>query len=62
MGSLTLQSVELEVEQTVVGGLEDMELPIEVYGSPTTAAAARVDHAAGLQVQCRPGGTWAECP
>jgi hypothetical protein len=37
MGSLALQSVELKVEQIVVGGLADTELHAEVYGSPTIA-------------------------
>jgi hypothetical protein len=42
-----MQSTELEVEQIVAGVLEDVKLPAEVYGSPTTAAAEG-DHVAGL--------------
>jgi hypothetical protein len=34
------------VEYTVVGGPADVELPVEVYGSPT--AAVEEDHAVGL--------------
>jgi hypothetical protein len=49
------------VEQASAGGLVDVELPAEVYGSPTTATGAE-DHVAGLQAECRPGDTWAECP
>jgi hypothetical protein len=47
MGSLALQSAELEVEKTIVGELADVELPAEVYGYPTIAAA-KEDHATGL--------------
>jgi hypothetical protein len=39
--------VELEVEHTAAVKLADVELPAEVYGSPT-AAAMEEDHAAGL--------------
>jgi hypothetical protein len=58
MGSLALQSVELEVEQTAAGKRADAELLTEVYGSPTAATVE--DHAPGLQTECRPGDTWAE--
>jgi hypothetical protein len=61
MGRPSLQSVELEVEQTVAGELADAELPTEVYDSPT-AIAAKEDHVAGLQVECRLGGNWVEHP
>jgi hypothetical protein len=61
MGSLALQFVELDVEQTTAGGLEDAELPAEVYDSPT-AAVAEEDHVAGLQAECRLGGTCEERP
>jgi hypothetical protein len=61
MGSLILQPVELEVEQTAVGELVDAELLAEVYDSPTTAAAER-NHMVGLQAEYRPGGTWVEHP
>jgi hypothetical protein len=43
-----------------MGELADAELPVEVYGSPN--AVVEEDHAAGLQTECRPGGTWVECP
>jgi hypothetical protein len=61
MGSLALQSLELEVEQTVVGKLADAELPAEVYGSPTTTTAEE-DHTTSLQAECRLGSTSAEHP
>jgi hypothetical protein len=47
------------VEQTVAGELVDLELPTEVYDSPT-AAAIEEYHAAALEVECRLGGTWVE--
>jgi hypothetical protein len=59
MSSLTQESAELEVEQTVAGELVDLELPTEVYDSPT-AAAIEEYHAAALEVECRLGGTWVE--
>jgi hypothetical protein len=49
------------VEKTAAGGLANVELPTEVYGSPS-ATIAEEDHTAGLQAQCRPGSTWVECP
>jgi hypothetical protein len=39
MGSLAQQSVELKAEQTTMGELADVELPTEVYSSPTTVAS-----------------------
>jgi hypothetical protein len=44
-----------------VGELTDAELPAEVYSSPT-AVVAEEDHVAGLQVECRLGGTWVKRP
>jgi hypothetical protein len=53
--------VELEVEQAVAGGLANTKLLAEVYGSPS-ASTKEEYHMVGLQAECRPGGTWAECP
>jgi hypothetical protein len=49
------------VEARVACELADTKLPVEVYGSPTTATT-KADHTAGLQAKCRPGGTWVEHP
>jgi hypothetical protein len=52
------------VEQTATGGLEDAGQPTEVYGSPIIATIEE-DQVTGLQVECRPDGTWVErlpCP
>jgi hypothetical protein len=46
------------VEQTATGKLVDSELLVEVYSSPT--AIEEEDHMAGLQAECRLGGTWAK--
>jgi hypothetical protein len=48
------------VEHTDVGELTDAELPTKVYSNPIVAAEE--DHTAGLQVECRPGGTWVKRP
>jgi hypothetical protein len=46
MGSLPLQPIEVEVEQTATGGPGDAELPADVYGNPTVVMDN--DRAAGL--------------
>jgi hypothetical protein len=59
MGSLALQPTEAEVEQTTTGGPTNVELHAEVYGSPTTIVE---QDCVGLEVECRPGNTWARRP
>jgi hypothetical protein len=51
----------LKVEQTAAGELAHVELPAEVYGSPTTTLEEE-DHTAGLHAECRPSGNWVELP
>jgi hypothetical protein len=46
MGSLPLQPIEVEVEQTTTGGPGDAELPADVYGNPTVVMDN--DRVAGL--------------
>jgi hypothetical protein len=48
------------VEQSAAGRLEDVGLPAEVDGGST--ATTKGDHVAGLKLEYRPGGTWAERP
>jgi hypothetical protein len=48
------------VEQPITGRREDMGPPAEVDAGYT--AVMKGDHVAGLKAECRPGGTWAECP
>jgi hypothetical protein len=43
-----------------MGRLEGVGPPIEVDGGST--AVMKVGHVAGLKAECKPGGTWAECP
>jgi hypothetical protein len=52
--------MELEVEQPATGRLEDVGPPAKVDGGST--AETEGDHIAGLKEECRPGGTWVECP
>jgi hypothetical protein len=49
-----------EVEQPIMGRLEDMGPLAEVDGGST--AMTKGGHVAGLKVECRPGGTWVEQP
>jgi hypothetical protein len=58
MRTLPQSAAKLEVEQPVVGRLEDVGPPAEVDGGSTTVTER--DHAAGLMAECRPGGTWVE--
>jgi hypothetical protein len=48
------------VEQPVVGRLEGVGSPVKLDGDSTTKMEG--DHVAGLKEECRPGGTWSECP
>jgi hypothetical protein len=43
-----------------MGRLEGVGPPAKVDGDST--AEMEGDHVAGLSEECRPGGTWAECP
>jgi hypothetical protein len=43
-----------------MGRLEDVGPPAEVDGGST--ATMKGDHMASLKAECRPSGTWAECP
>jgi hypothetical protein len=60
METLPQPAVELEVEQPITGRWEDVGPPAEVDRGSTTAMKG--DHMAGLKVECRLGGTWAEHP
>jgi hypothetical protein len=60
METLHQPGAELEVEQPAMGRLEGVGPPAEVDGGSTTAT--KVGHVAGLKVEYKPGGTWAECP
>jgi hypothetical protein len=60
MGNPPQQAVELEVEQTAMGRLEDMGPPAEVVSGSTTEIDG--DHMVGLTEECRLGGTWVEHP
>jgi hypothetical protein len=53
-------AAELEVEQPSTSRLEDVGPPGEVDDGFT--AVTEGDHVAGLKVECRPGGIWAEHP
>jgi hypothetical protein len=52
--------VELEVEQPAMGTQEDVEPPTEVDGDSNTMIKG--DREAGLKMEYRPGGPWAERP
>jgi hypothetical protein len=58
--NLPQPTVDLEVERPATGRLEDVGPPIEVDGGST--AMTKGDCVASLKVECRSGGTWAECP
>jgi hypothetical protein len=60
MGTQPQSAVELKMEQSDVGRLEDMGPPAEVDGGST--ATTKESHMAGLKVECRPGSTWVEHP
>jgi hypothetical protein len=60
MKTLPQPAVELEVELPAKGRREDMGPPAEVDAGST--AAMKGDHMAGLKVECRASGTWAERP
>jgi hypothetical protein len=60
MGTLPQPTTELEVEQPATGKLEDVGPLAKVDGGST--AMTKEGHVAGLKVECRPGGTWAERP
>jgi hypothetical protein len=60
MRSLPQHAVELEVEQPVVGTLEDVWPPTNMDGGST--AKTEGDHVASLKEECRRDGTWVERP